>query len=381
METIEFDLETLALTDSTNDSTSPTSTKQVSKDENGFAALDWQFSVNLPQTHEPIVLQLTKFTPDETAPARTFRLTKRYDLVQVLASCHQPALGHRLDFVCSNVGTDGKARKFLEDRHTFHESFLILIRTVAGESFDLHLHVKRISSKHAHISGILISRAEYQRAVAAHMNRVITTRKIDLVLDIDDTLLRAHRKGDSDDGKTLTALENGTFVVLADDVWKFLEFAERHFTIHLYSCGDEGYVKRVANLFNQKKRYICGKLMSGYRDAKVQSRAPKSLARLFPHETESMRPEGLIVIRALIVDDVPEVWEFQDRMSVIQPRVQQLDQVFQGGLLRVLGILQPTIKEFWRQWDQWEDSGHVGKTPCTQQVLYQQIQKFRGISM
>ncbi|KAI9349604.1 hypothetical protein BDR26DRAFT_852439 [Obelidium mucronatum] len=295
MNEIEAQLHKLTVTD--NDSASP--------------ELHWKFSVTLSKTHEVVVLQLASPFP-ETQTA--FKFAKQYEVATVLSTCHVPPQGSGicLEFVCLNTSNENKA---LETRRLFRESFLIVVKTVSGETFDLHLSVRDKPSNQ--ISGILLRRSEYQISVGEHMNRVIRSRKIDLVLDIDDTLLRVRKKGNADENRQLSKLDNGMAVELAEDLWKFLDFLSKHCMIHLYSAGDASYVKSVANLLNKKKLQVTGKLFSGNLDAKVPGRPPKSLSRLFPHETRSMCPPGMYLIHAVIIDDIPEVWDYQDRMSVV----------------------------------------------------------------
>lgn len=96
------------------------------------------------------------------------------------------------------------------------------------------------------IFGYLVKVDEIQRIIQEKVNILLHSRKLPLVLDLDDTLVRA--VGDTP-GRYVTQvdstkvsnrvrnLKDGRKVVLTERVHEFLEWAEKLFEISICSLG------------------------------------------------------------------------------------------------------------------------------------------------
>lgn len=100
--------------------------------------------------------------------------------------------------------------------------------------------------KNRHLFGYLIKHTDMIRIVKESMTEILNLRKLPLVLDLDDTLVRLVGEGneryvkEADIPKCnnrVAVLKDGRRVVLTERVHEFLEWAQNLFDISVCSLG------------------------------------------------------------------------------------------------------------------------------------------------
>jgi hypothetical protein len=132
---------------------------------------------------------------------------------------------------------------WFEDLYGLRKSAYFHMRTVDGELYELHLKPSRDKMW---LFGYLIKQVDMIRIVKESMNEILFSRKLPLVLDLDDTLVRLVGEGSTrfvpevdiprcED--RVAVLKDGRRVVLTDRVHEFLEWAQNFYEISICSLG------------------------------------------------------------------------------------------------------------------------------------------------
>lgn len=132
---------------------------------------------------------------------------------------------------------------WFEDLYGLRKSAYVNMRTVDGEMYELHLKPSRDKM---YLFGYLIKHDDMIRIVKDSMNEIIYQRKLPLVLDLDDTLVRLVGEGNEryvpevdipNCADRVAVLKDGKRVVLAERVHEFLEWAQNLYDISVCSLG------------------------------------------------------------------------------------------------------------------------------------------------
>lgn len=132
---------------------------------------------------------------------------------------------------------------WFEDLYGLRKSAYVGMRTADGELYELHLKPSRDKMW---LFGYLIKHVDMIRIVKESMNEIIYQRKLPLVLDLDDTLVRLVGEGNEryvpeiDIPKCkdrVAVLKDGRRVVLTERVHEFLEWAQNLYDISVCSLG------------------------------------------------------------------------------------------------------------------------------------------------
>lgn len=132
---------------------------------------------------------------------------------------------------------------WFEDLYGLRKSAYVCMRTTDGELYELHLKPSR---EKLYMFGYLIKHVDMIRIVKDSMNDIILQRKLPLVLDLDDTLVRLVGEGndryvpEADIPKCkdrVAVLKDGRRVVLTQRVHEFLDWAQNLFDISVCSLG------------------------------------------------------------------------------------------------------------------------------------------------
>ena len=167
------------------------------------------------------------------------------------------------------------------------------------------------------------------------------SRKLPLILDLDDTLIRVVDKTGSNKVFPFSKLDLGKFkilknlvknrtrelkdgrkVVLASKVLEFLRWAKQFFEISICSLGDLDYVNQVIRVLDPNNSYIKGVVYSA-RDEYLylnQNQNQNAKVRVAPKDVRSLlafSEVSQILLEPIIVDDIVNMWIPQQRDSVI----------------------------------------------------------------
>lgn len=136
----------------------------------------------------------------------------------------------------------------------------------------------------------------YGTLLPADAENKLHHRKLYLVLDLDETLVYAHRMGPDETAVGTVVQVRGTpyDVVPRPGLKFFLNMAYKNFVIYLYTMGDADYAHAVLKVIDPEGKYFRGGACC-WRPS--ESRQHKSLARVVCDRR-----------MALIVDDSVDVW-------------------------------------------------------------------------
>ncbi|KAI9206134.1 uncharacterized protein BJ171DRAFT_498792 [Polychytrium aggregatum] len=172
--------------------------------------------------------------------------------------------------------------------------------------------------------GVTVSLEEAQRLEGENMDRLLKSRRLSLILDLDQTIIQAtanpivgewlshpnnpkypelkdvhaFRLHDSP-GKTL-------YVKLRPGTREFLEKVSRLFELHIYTMGSRSYAQAVADIIDPKRDLFRERILS--RDESGSFTA-KSIQRLFPCD------QSMVVI----VDDRADIWGWSANLIKVIP--------------------------------------------------------------
>ncbi|PSK46476.1 RNA polymerase II subunit A C-terminal domain phosphatase [Elsinoe australis] len=175
-----------------------------------------------------------------------------------------------------------------------------------------------ISAAHSH-AGLLVSAAEASRSDEEAKRRLISSRKLSLVVDLDQTII--HATVDSTvaewqrdptnpnhdavkDVRAFQLLEEAPgargcwyYIKLRPGLKEFLEEISKIYELHIYTMGTRAYAQNIAMLVDPDRKIFGDRILS--RD-ESGSMTVKSLRRLFPVDTKMV----------VIIDDRGDVWHW-----------------------------------------------------------------------
>ncbi|KAL8655322.1 MAG: hypothetical protein Q9210_000953 [Variospora velana] len=158
--------------------------------------------------------------------------------------------------------------------------------------------------------------------------RLLASKKLSLVVDLDQTVIQAcveptvgEWKKDPDnpnyeavkDVREFQLVEDtsGTrgcmyFIKLRPGLEEFLERMSRLYEMHIYTMGTRGYAQKIAEIIDPERKYFGDRILS--RD-ESGSLVAKNLQRLFPVDTKMV----------LIIDDRGDVWKWNENLIKVTP--------------------------------------------------------------
>ncbi|KAI9203086.1 uncharacterized protein BJ171DRAFT_425749 [Polychytrium aggregatum] len=250
-------------------------------------------------------------------------------------------------------------------------TYISILEQNSGEFWELHL---KPTKERTNILGYLCRGSDIQRDIQSRAEALLRGRKLPLVLDLDDTLVRVvgnepGRYVSEADAQTVpqrvVQLKDGRRVVLADRVHEFLEWAQRLFEISVCSLGDQSYVDMVVQVLDPHRTRIRGILYSARAEyvhiqgSSNQKRPPKDLLSLFAYCSPPLvRIESdrslVMPVEPLIVDDNSAMWPPEQRDNIIVVREMKNSPVWNVSLFGVVdNVLSSVYNEFFKQYDVW----------------------------
>ncbi|OAJ43609.1 hypothetical protein BDEG_26953 [Batrachochytrium dendrobatidis JEL423] len=253
---------------------------------------------------------------------------------------------------------------FQEIAGTRKSTFVTVREQTTGEQWGLHL---KPSKERTNMFGYLCKGDMIAKVIQERADALLRTRKLPLVLDLDDTLVRVvgnapgryvpesevplvmHRVRDLHDGRK---------VVLTERVHEFLDWAQKYYEISVCSLGDQPYVDMVVNVLDPSRTVIRGIAYSARNEYMYISqswssrRPPKDLLSLFPYCAE--REPGLPTIDPIIIDDNVSMWPADQQDNIIVVRENTQSKVWNVSLFPVVQQALSYVHEsYFRQLDAW----------------------------
>lgn len=172
-----------------------------------------------------------------------------------------------------------------------------------------------------------VSQDEASKAEEATKDRLLTARKLSLVVDLDQTIIHATVDStiamwqDDKDNPNYDAVKDvekfqleeapgmrGTwyFIKLRPGLQHFFEEVSKLYELHIYTMGTRQYAQRIAQIVDPEGTYFADRILS--RD-ESGSMTAKSLQRLFPGD------QSMVVI----IDDRGDVWRWSDNLIKVHP--------------------------------------------------------------
>ncbi|KAK5822427.1 hypothetical protein F5H01DRAFT_304359 [Linnemannia elongata] len=242
----------------------------------------------------------------------------------------------------------------------------------SSERWELHLKPSR---DRINIFGYICKHDYLANVINGQKMNLLHNRRLPLVLDLDDTLVRLignerTRYVSEADAMTVPTrirkLRDGRQVVLTDHVEEFLEWACRFYEISVCSLGEQSYVEQVADVLDPLKTRIRGLKYSARQEYDflnpivVPPTPPKDLLSLYAFCAANKPPtDGLPDIGTgfslpLILDDLTQMWPPDQHDNVIVVKEQRGASVWTVNLFpMVQHVLMAVHSEFFRAYDQW----------------------------
>ncbi|KAL8998466.1 MAG: hypothetical protein Q9169_002503 [Polycauliona sp. 2 TL-2023] len=177
-------------------------------------------------------------------------------------------------------------------------------------------------------TSLVVSQDEATRFENEAKRRLLTSEKLSLVVDLDQTVIQAcveptigDWKKDPEnpnheavkDVKEFQLVEDaaGTrgcwyYIKLRPGLESFLDRMSAIYEMHIYTMGTRGYAQSVAKIIDPQQKFFGDRILS--RD-ESGSLVAKSLQRLFPVDTKMV----------LIIDDRGDVWKWNENLIKVTP--------------------------------------------------------------
>ncbi|KAJ3099896.1 hypothetical protein HDU97_002680 [Phlyctochytrium planicorne] len=275
----------------------------------------------------------------------------------------------------SGQGRDGSGKEgfFLGEMCGLRRTICITLK-IAGVDDPWELHLKH-SRERTNLMGYLIRSIDLRNSIQAKSNQFLLSRRLPLVLDLDDTLVRVVGDGDSRyvpedkvglcDPSRVRKLADGRRVVIGDRVEEFLEWASKLFEISICSLGDQSYVDMVIAVLDPQRSRIKGVGYSARQEflfiqgSRYPRRPPKDLVSLFPFCARGgiagvLEWDVGVSVDPVVVDDNGGMWGVEQQDHIIVVRETRATPVWN---VQFFPIVRDTLfhihQEFFRQFDAW----------------------------
>jgi RNA polymerase II subunit A-like phosphatase len=226
-------------------------------------------------------------------------ITRRFPVAEVEEACR-----HEIQYggICAECGAD-------MTQHDYNTS-------IAGTSR------ATVNTVHGH-TDLLISQAEATKADEEVKRRLLESRKLSLVVDLDQTVIHAaveptigEWQNDPTnpnheavkDVRKFQLIDDGPsgrgtwyYIKLRPGLPEFLDTISKHYELHIYTMGTRAYAENIAKIIDPDRKLFGDRILS--RDENGSMTA-KNLKRLFPVDTKMV----------VIIDDRADVWSWSPNL-------------------------------------------------------------------
>ncbi|KAK6349969.1 RNA polymerase II [Orbilia brochopaga] len=177
-------------------------------------------------------------------------------------------------------------------------------------------------------TGLKISRGEAENIEKEAKKRLLSSKKLSLVVDLDQTIIQAtvdptvgEWRDDASnpnydavkDVEAFQLLDEGAggrgcwyYVKLRPGLKRFLENISKLYECHIYTMGTRAYAMSIAKIVDPQGDIFGERILSRDESGSLTS---KSLERLFPVDTKMV----------VIIDDRGDVWKWSDNLIKVTP--------------------------------------------------------------
>ncbi|KAJ1921133.1 hypothetical protein IWQ60_006824 [Tieghemiomyces parasiticus] len=344
--------------------------------------------------HIPLVTREMNLPADA---ARTFFLDRQYHVMGMLPRSFFVVL--KLNHAAHHFVFDFPDHPWFRDLFGLRQSCYVRMRVEnSTEEWDLHLKPSLDSSN---LFGYIYRRSDLRRIIVEQQQALLQSRRLPLVFDLDDTLVRVVGNNDPRYVTEREAariphrvrdLEDGRKIVLGDRVHEFLEWAHQFYEISVCSLGDPNYVKMVVKVLDPSQTWIKGILYSarpeynhnvqaGLKNTPAKNllaiyafctlspqeyrgslRAPAAQvvvqetgnggSSILPPSSESGTLQATSLHLPLVIDDMPSMWAPDQQDNVISVRDRRGQNIWDVALFpMVQHVLSYVHTEFFRRLD------------------------------
>lgn len=188
-----------------------------------------------------------------------------------------------------------------------------------------------VNAVHGH-TALLVSRAEASKSDEEAKRRLLSSRKLSLVVDLDQTIIhatvdptvaewqndtsnpnhgavkdvRAFQLVDDSPGANTGARACWYYIKLRPGLQEFLSTISKYYELHIYTMGTRAYAQNIAKIVDPERKIFADRILS--RD-ESGSLTVKNLKRLFPVDTSMV----------VIIDDRGDVWHWSQNLIKVTP--------------------------------------------------------------
>ncbi|KAL1957939.1 hypothetical protein VTO42DRAFT_5331 [Malbranchea cinnamomea] len=177
-------------------------------------------------------------------------------------------------------------------------------------------------------AALTVSQDEATRVEEDAKRRLLASRRLSLVVDLDQTIIHAtvdptvgDWKADKDnpnheavkDVRAFQLLDDGPgmrgcwyYIKLRPGLEEFLQKISKLYELHIYTMGTRAYAQNIAKIVDPDRKIFGDRILS--RD-ESGSLTAKNLQRLFPVDTKMV----------VIIDDRGDVWKWTDNLIKVSP--------------------------------------------------------------
>ncbi|KAF2152661.1 hypothetical protein K461DRAFT_150894 [Myriangium duriaei CBS 260.36] len=184
-----------------------------------------------------------------------------------------------------------------------------------------------VNTVHGH-TALLVSPAEASKSDEEAKRRLLSSRKLSLVVDLDQTIIHAtvdptvaEWQNDSSnpnhdavkDVQAFQLIDDGPgargcwyYIKLRPGLKEFLDRISKFYELHIYTMGTRAYAQNIAKIVDPDRKIFGDRILS--RD-ESGSMTVKNLKRLFPVDTKMV----------VIIDDRGDVWHWSQNLVKVTP--------------------------------------------------------------
>jgi RNA polymerase II subunit A-like phosphatase len=171
---------------------------------------------------------------------------------------------------------------------------------------------------------VLVSKDETERAHHETKNRLLDSRKLVLVVDLDQTVIQCcveetigEWKNDKSNPNYEALMDVNSFRLPRDDktyyikprpgLIEFMDKVSKYYEMHVYTMASRDYAERVIDFIDSDRAWFGNRVLS--RDENGLKEMVKALGRLFPVDHSMVA----------IIDDRGDVWQWVPNLVKVKP--------------------------------------------------------------
>ncbi|KAF2244620.1 RNA polymerase II subunit A C-terminal domain phosphatase [Trematosphaeria pertusa] len=180
-----------------------------------------------------------------------------------------------------------------------------------------------VNTTHDNVA-LLVSQQESRRADEETKKRLLSSKKLHLIVDLDQTVIHttcertiAEWQADPEnpnyeavkdvrgfqlaDDNVANVAANWYYVKMRPGLQEFFDRVSQMYELHIYTMATRAYAQAVAKIIDPERKYFGDRILS--RDENYTDKL-KSLHRLFPNNTDMV----------VIIDDRADIWHYSDNL-------------------------------------------------------------------